>query len=396
LYREFIIDLIKLPDFDLVQMTRRSVGWTAILEPKDRCFLCPKCGGSSTAHKRGHRRVLRHRIVPSFGFIHVEVPVYHQQCCRCLYIWSVQWDGIPQHGKGTTLYKEALMTLCDESSIQSVSTSFDVPYSTLERWYYEWAEQQNDRFHRHRQDPTVICLDDFALQKGHRYAISLVDHDSGEVCHMEKGRSRSSIQRALKRWPYNKPEVVVTDLAPGMAKTIKEVWPDTQVAADPFHVVQLFTKELDNHRKKLSKKEKSQSKRRQLTKLLTTPPRNLTFKELFRVEDWLAQNKELEILYQSLQGIRRIYAQPDVSLAEKALDGWVEHYLFSENRTVHRIAKTIQQWKHQVINAIRYKVSNGTIEGINNKIKLIKRRAYGYRNMRHFELRVNLETASVA
>ncbi|ALX48771.1 hypothetical protein AOX59_09165 [Lentibacillus amyloliquefaciens] len=158
MYHQFIIEMIDLPDFKLRQMVKRSYGWVALLEPTPRCFLCPICGRKSIAHKRQKKRTLRHRVIPHFGFIHVEVPVYHQQCTTCLHVWSVQWQGVPQHGKVTDLFKKAVVTLCHESALQSVANTLRVPYTTVERWYYQWAEEEVENLHTMRTDPTVVCF----------------------------------------------------------------------------------------------------------------------------------------------------------------------------------------------------------------------------------------------
>ncbi len=90
------MDFIDLPDFELIRFVKRSREWVAQLTPMSRCFLCPICGGRSTAHKRNKTRTLRHRVIPHFVFVYVEVPVYHEQFNQCMHVWSVQWHGIPQ------------------------------------------------------------------------------------------------------------------------------------------------------------------------------------------------------------------------------------------------------------------------------------------------------------
>jgi len=387
------MDFIDLPDFELIQFVKRSNQWVARLTPTSRCFLCPICGGKSTVHKCNKTRTLRHRFTPYFGFLYVEIPVYHQQCSQCTHIWSVQWRGIPQRGKATTLFKNTLIKLCQNNTLLSAARTLKVPYTTVERWYYKWAEEEVNKLYSDQVDPIILCLDDFAIHKGHRYAVSLVDYTTGELRKLGKGRNRSAIQQALKDWPHSPPQVVVTDLAPGMATTVQEIWPDTIMAADPFHVIQLFTKELDQLRKKLSNQKGSQRKRRQWTRLLTTRPTNLTFKEHLKLEEWLSQNAQLQELYQALEGIRRVYIQRVESNIRFALSQRIEHYLYAEYSNVCRIAKTIIQWREPIINAILLGVDNGIMEGLNNKVKLIKRRGCGYRNFHHFQRRVQLETA---
>lgn len=97
-------------------------------------------------------------------------------------------------------------------------------------------------------------MDDFAIQKGHQYALSIVDYNSAQICQVTRGRSGESIKKTLKKWPYEKSDLVVVDLAPAYLYTIKEVWPGTSVEAAPFHVIQLFTKELDKRRKTIKRR----------------------------------------------------------------------------------------------------------------------------------------------
>lgn len=374
-------------------MQRKSIGWVAILEPTDRCHLCPVCGFRSTPHKRGKSRLLKHRVIPHFGFVYVEVPVHHEQCSHCLAIWSVKWEGIPHRGTTTDQFKETVASLCQETTIKSVSRAYAIPYSSLERWYYEWAEAQKDLIFSKKETPRVVSMDDFATHKGHKYATSMVDYNAAQICQVTSGRKGESIKKALKKWPFSRPDLVIIDLAPGIQDIIHSVWPKTRIAADPFHVIQLFTKELDKCRKKLSYQNLPKKERKKTLRILTTKPKNLRWKEQLILEDWLSADWEVNELYQALQGIRHLYSKWLGVLTKKAFDAWIERYLFSPNRIVHRIAKTLVQWKEAVLTAMECQVSNGKMEGLNNKIKMMKRRAFGYRNFQHFERRLQLESS---
>lgn len=92
------------------------------------------------------------------------------------------------------------------------------------------------RMNTQAADGSVLCLDEFALHKGHRYAHSLIDHQTGQVLESGRGRDRQSIHSTLKEWSDD-PDAVVTDLAPGMRNTVHDIWPTTDVVADPFHVI---------------------------------------------------------------------------------------------------------------------------------------------------------------
>ncbi|MBG9568057.1 transposase, partial [Brevibacillus agri] len=132
----------------------------------------------------------------------------------------------------------------------SVAKQLSAAYSTLERWYYQLAPQRLAQPKEH-EAPEVVCLDEFALQKGHKYGVNLMDAQTGHIWQVTEGRSREQVRNALQQWPFRKaPHVVVTDLAPGMAETVRQVWKHTLVVADKFHVIQLFSKALEATRKR--------------------------------------------------------------------------------------------------------------------------------------------------
>jgi len=83
-----------------------------------------------------------------------------------------------------------------------------------------WPPQRLAQPKEH-EAPEVVCLDEFALQKGHKYGVNLMDAQTGHIWQVTEGRSREQVRNALQQWPFRKaPHVVVTDLAPGMAETV--------------------------------------------------------------------------------------------------------------------------------------------------------------------------------
>ena len=84
-------------------------------------------------------------------------------------------------------------------------------------------------------------MDEFALRKGHLYGLNLMDAHLGHVWQVTSGRSRNQVLAALNAWPLvSPPQLIVTDLALGMADTVRSIWPETKVVADKFHFLQLF------------------------------------------------------------------------------------------------------------------------------------------------------------
>lgn len=381
----FIKELIDLPSFEVEHLYKQHHQWIAVLQPKTLDQQCPHCGGWSAIHAWPGRRRLDHRPIPHFGWIAIDIPKVRMRCQTCRKTWSVKWPGIPQKGRATDCCHRVLADLCQNRDLLSVARLYAVPYTTLERWYYQMI-----RIDAREVDGSILCLDEFALHKGQRYAHTLMDHQTGKVLEAGRGRSRRSIHSTLKKWADG-PDAVVTDLAPGMADTIHDIWPDTDVVADLFHVVQLFTDAMDRKRKFLGMTGKHRQTRKLMGQLIKSPSNHESLKETLTVEEMLSANTRLDEIYQALQALRRMMSLQNVEIARKALKDWFERYLFSEDGVVQKNAKTLQKWKQPLINYVKYKASNGPMEGNNNKIKLIQRRGYGYRNFKHLMNRMKQE-----
>ncbi|WP_347548677.1 hypothetical protein ABFG93_14210 [Pseudalkalibacillus hwajinpoensis] len=111
----------------------------------------------------------------------------------------MKWRGIPFRGHTTDQFKETdvFLSLYTYTSIRYVSITHKIAYTSLERWNYEYAEHRVNEMQENRSSPKTVCLDDFALHKGHRFAISLADHKTGDVCQVSKGCSRKTSQKRL-------------------------------------------------------------------------------------------------------------------------------------------------------------------------------------------------------
>ncbi|WP_276521814.1 transposase [Geobacillus stearothermophilus] len=103
----------------------------------------------------------------------------------------------------------------------------------------------------------------------------------------------------------------------------------------------------------------------------------------------------LQAVYQSLQHFRYVSKSQSERQAKRRLNAWVHRYLFCPCSAVRAIAKSLVKRTDEIISCILSPYSNGKMEGTNNKIKLMKRRGYGYRNIQRFALRVRLETANI-
>lgn len=388
---DFTTDFIALSAFQVGSFEQVENGdWVIHLDPVSSTVPCPVCQVPSTNHARPGRRRLRHRHVPGWRNVLISVPTWRQRCDQCFLTFTVEWPGIPVRGQVTDTFRSMCVARCHGRDFASVSREIGVKYTTLERWYDQEAEKLIPSATEYLA-PSAVCLYEFALQKGHTYGINLMDADTGHVWQVTPGRSRKQVQAALKAWPFTQPpEVVVTDLAPGMADIVRQIWPKSTVVADQFHVLQLFGQSLEAWRKLHSTSDTHQRGRHE-QRLLHKEPDTLKEEEQQELKEWLEKDPALKELHGSLQSLRAVYRNTTPESGREAFESWLQKYQWSTSSPVKRIAKTLLQWRDAIESYFLYRYTNAKIEGTHNKIKVLKRRAYGYRNLRRFALRIRLE-----
>jgi transposase len=181
-------------------------------------------------------------------------------------------------------------------------------------------------------------------------------------------------------------EYIVSDLAPAMKKAIEEVFPKAIHVLDRFHVIQLITDALMRRRYYLDKKGKHQTVRH-MNRLLTSELGLLSEEDRKQVREWCLQDDNLSSLYKGLQHIRYVLKSTSMTQAIRRWNDWVQRFVWNRCSVMRKIDKTLLTKEEAFLSCAFLSLSNGVMEGTNNKIKLLKRRAYGYRNDERFFLR---------
>ena len=183
----------------------------------------------------------------------------------------------------------------------------------------------------------------------------------------------------------------MSDLAPAMAKAIGIVFPQAIHVLDRFHIVQFFTDALQRRRRYFGEAKKHHTSRF-INRCLASQPPALTQEERGFVAQWLTEDEHIRHIYQAVQHIRYVFKSTTSTQAKRRLADWIKRYQFHVCGAVAKIVKSFVLREKAMLDTIVSPLSNGIMEGTNNKIKLIKRRGFGYRNDDHLFLRIRLET----
>jgi transposase len=206
--------------------------------------------------------------------------------------------------------------------------------------------------------------------------------DAGELLEVIDSHKQDDITEVLKQQPIEireKVEEVSVDMWGGFPKVVKEVFPNAKVVIDRFHVMQPVIKEFNQLRQKAKIKIKGSRF------ILLRNNVDLTEEEKVKLETILKRSKRLRLAYNLKEDFRNIFETCKTPQeAQEQLKAWLE-----KAKTVYgAVLETIRNHLDNICNYFLNRTTSGVMEGLNNRIKLIKRQAYGFLNFINFRSRL--------
>jgi transposase len=240
-----------------------------------------------------------------------------------------------------------------------------------------------------------IAIDEIAVAKGHRYLTVVMDLESGAVVFVGDGKGADALKPFWKRLWLSKAkiEAVAMDMSAGYWGAVMTHLPKAKIVFDHFHVIKLFNDKLSDLRRQLYREAIDVTQKSMLKGvrwLLLKNPENLDEEkdEKQRLKDALTLNKPLATAYYLKDDLRRFWNQPGKAFATTFLDGWIRRANSTDVKVLHQMAKTLAAHRTGLLAYYDVMISSGLMEGTNNKIKTMKRQAYGFRDMEFFKLKI--------
>jgi len=240
-----------------------------------------------------------------------------------------------------------------------------------------------------------IAIDEIAFAKGHRYLTVVMDLFKGVVVFVGEGKGAKALAPFWKRLRSSKAkiEAVAMDMSVAYRQAVSTCLPMAKIVFDRFHVVKLFNDRLSALRRQLYSEAADLLHKKVLKGtrwLLLKNPENLDAKknEKQQLEAALDLNKPLATAYYAKDDLRQFWAQPGKKFAQAFLDGWIRRAEASGIKILQQTAKTLAAHRSGLLTYYDVFLSSGPMEGTNNKIKTMKRQAYGFRDMEFFKLKI--------
>ncbi|MEI6500546.1 MAG: ISL3 family transposase [Armatimonadota bacterium] len=355
--------------------------------PWHRCRRC----GSRTTKAYDHRvRVLRDLSV--FGRqVYLYVPQWRVDCPVCRAIVSEELDLCEPGQMMTRRYEHYLAKLCELLPAQAVARWEGLSWSTvahIDRKYLE-KRQQAQRL----EDVRQICIDEVAYKKGQNYVTVVSDLISRKVLWVGKDRSKATVAAffaELGPAATAAIEVVAMDMSAAYIAAVTESAPQALIVYDRFHIMKYVHEAVDQVRRDEQAAADTQGKTTLKNKrwVLLKREKNLKVKERTKLAELLALNAKLAKSYILKEDFTLFFECRDLDSAVQFLDGWIKRAKESQLQPFLHLVQQLQRWRFNLLNYFITPVSNGLAEAINNHINVIKRTAYGFRDVEFFMLKI--------
>jgi transposase len=322
----------------------------------------------------------------------IELLVPRVLCCLCNIVRQVKVRFASRRRSYTRAFERYALELSQHMTIKDVARHLGVSWDVIKDIQKRSLMRRFafPQFHKLKQ----IAIDEITIGKGHRYLTIVLNLKSGAVVYVGEGKGAEALERfwrILRRQKVHI-EAVATDLSPAYIRAVLTHLPQAVHVFDHFHLVKLFNDGLSDLRRKLY--HEAERMQRKVLKgsrwLLLKNPENLDPKhrEHERLAAALELNQPLALAYYMKEDLRQIWLQPDKTTATQVLQDWVQRAFASGISMLIRFAKTVALYRRGILAYYDYPISTGPLEGTNNKIKTMKRQAYGFRDLEFFKLKI--------
>jgi transposase len=229
-----------------------------------------------------------------------------------------------------------------------------------------------------------IGIDEFSYRKRHRYITVVVDHDHRRVIWAGEGRSAETLKGFFGKLSADCRagiKEVTIDMAGGYIKAIESCLPEVEIVFDRFHVQRLASDAVDEVRRSMVREtedpEEAKAIKRSRFALLKNPW-DLTASQSMKLSEVQQRNKHLYRAYLLKETLAKAldYVQP--KRATIALNDWLAWASRSKLKPFVKAARTIRKYFFGVLAYVKTRLTNGLVEGLNNKLRVVTRRAYGF------------------
>ncbi len=379
-------------DYRYVKSSYIEGGVMFSMEPKKESLCCTVCRSTEVIH-RGEVTREFHALPIGSRQVTLQVCIPRLECHDCGAVRQAAIGFAEPRRTYTKSFERYALELSHSMTILDVAEHLNIGWDVVK-------DIQKRNLNKHFAKPklkhlTQIAIDEIAIGKGHRYLTVVLDLESGAVVFVGDGKGGDALRPFWRRLraSHAKIEAVATDMSPAYIDAVTTYLPEATLVFDRFHVMKLYNGKLSQLRRDLQREATDGPMKKSIKGtrwLLVKNPENLdaTKNEHRRLAEALKLNEPLALAYYLKEDLREVWEQEDQDAAQKHLMDWILRAEASGVTMLKKFAKTLRFHAFGILTWYDYPISTGPLEGTNNKIKTMKRQAYGFRDREFFKLKI--------
>ena len=357
--------------------------------------ICPKCGAVTLTIHDEKKRCIRHlSLWGKITFLHFLARRF--KCQECGQVFTEELPFAEPHRRQSIAFEEQVYESCLSGTRKKVAEKECLSHSVVKEIFYRWAKAKIKRTDMIRT--RILGIDEISLKKRHKQFVLIIS-DIERRCVLAVLPERT--KESLETW--------IDNLSAAQRKAIRyasiDMWkpyyyavrnklPRARIVVDRFHVVKQLNGRISQIRSKIQRNSSDEIK--QVLKgsrwLLVWNRSELSEKKEESLEKILDLCPEIRKIYLLKEEFRLIFEKVnDRARAEKYLRAWKYKAMNTGDNFMKKFIGTLQNWWGEILNYFIERITNGFVEGMNGAIRIIIRRAFGYRNFESFRLQVLAE-----
>lgn len=381
-------DLYRFVGFKFCDSFVENDSILVVLKRTIKTGKCPCCQKRCRyVHKRRRRQVRDLDVVASK--VYIEFLTYDISC-HCGYEGIEEIEFCGDYSRYTKRFEEKIVILCTIMCIKDAAKEMRIGWEAAKTIDKRNAQQY--LVDLATLTPKRIGIDEIAYEKGHKYLTIVRDVDLNKVIWVGKSRTKETLDEFFHKLGIKKSwdiEFVVIDMWDPFIASVKANT-NASIVFDKFHIAKKITEAVDKVRRKefarADEEERKMMKKKRF--LILSRQKRLDDEKRETLRELMDLNSNLYTAYLLKEQVLDIFDEQDEATAIKRLQRWFENVANAGVEQLQDVVKTIKNYIYGVYNYFKHRLTNAQSEGFNNKINVIKRRAYGFRDLEYFKLKI--------
>lgn len=380
--------VLGLPDLELESIEyAENIYINAVFKGRPQC---PHCSSGHLQIKSSFPREINHSKHGN-QIVIVRFRSHKYLCMCCKRYFNLKIQGLLGKYQSSESFKLDVFERHSGGVAQSyLSSTHKISHATVERWYKTFIKDRVDGM-KNNPLPRVIGIDEHFFTKKKGYATTIADLKSHRVYDIVLGRSEASLEEYLSKLPgKDRVQVVVMDLSSTYRSIVRKHFPKAKIVADRFHVVRLIGHQFLKAWKQFDPVGRQN---RGLLSLMRRHEEKLKPEQRERLEKYFDKFPILRILWKFKHELHNLMREKHLSKSSV----WQKIHQFlpmldqlraSPIGPLKTLGETMYAWRDEIARMWRFSKTNSITEGLHNKMEMISRRAFGFRNFENYRLRV--------